>query len=116
MPGRQRDLSAFFLVEEAAQLLVIAYVGVPRVQPGQQGTARWSADGASRIELREPHPLSRHPVEPRRADAALAVRAQLAVPEIVGKDEDDVGRRGGSFRRLPGRRDCHRGGDCDEDE
>src|SRR5690606_20292786 len=50
----------------------------------------------------EPHPLRRHPVEPGRLNDLLSVTAQIAVPQIVGHDEDDV--RPTRLIRLNGRR------------
>ena len=42
------------------------------------------------------HALAREAVEVRRGDVLVAVGPDAVPPEIVGEDEDDVGRRGGN--------------------
>ena len=64
---------------------------VPRMQTGHQRTSRGRADCRTGIELGKPHPFLRQLVEPRSADLLLPITSQVAVAEIVGEDEDDIG-------------------------
>ena len=46
------------------------------------------------------NPFGRHAVEMRRANAGMAVATQIAIAEVVGEDDDDVGLvRGGRLGR-----------------
>ena len=42
--------------------------------------------------LREAHPLGGHTVEVRRVDTLLPVAAEVPITEVIGDDEDDIGR------------------------
>ena len=63
-----------------------------RQPAGEQRRPARRADLGRRVELREPHALGGHAVEVRRADGRVAVAAEVAVAEVVGEDDDDVGR------------------------
>ena len=64
-----------------------------------QHAARRRANGESGVCLSETHALGGHPVEVRRLDSLLAVRAEVSVAQVVSQDPDDVRRR----FRGPGR-------------
>ena len=72
----------------------------PGVAAGQDAVARGRADGRGTMGVGEDHAFARQAVEVRRADFGFRVEAaQVAVAEVVGEDEDDVGPRGGSGER-----------------
>lgn len=50
------------------------------------------ADGRGGVELAQPHALSGHPVEVGCVDRRVAHAREIAVPEIIREDDDDVGR------------------------
>jgi hypothetical protein len=50
--------------------------------------------------LREAHSLGGDPVDVRRPDSLLPVTAYVAVTHVVGKDEDNVGWRGGGIASI----------------
>ena len=80
-----------------------------RVGAGEQRRARGRADGLRDVEVGEAHALGGQPVDVRRSDARRAVDADVAVPEVVRVDEDDV-RRARRVRLGAGsRRDSHEG-------
>jgi hypothetical protein len=58
-----------------------------RLQIGPRGRADRPC-----IELRESHPLAGQPVDVRRFVEAVAVTRQVRPAEIIGQDQDDVGR------------------------
>ncbi len=62
-----------------------------RVMTREDGAARRCADGAAGIELREAQTFGGHAIETRRSEMRLAVDTEIAVTEVVGKDDDDVG-------------------------
>ena len=64
---------------------------MPGVQARHEAASRWSTNRASRIEIREAHSLGRELVDVRRFDSLLAVATEIAVTQIVGEDEDDIG-------------------------
>jgi hypothetical protein len=68
---------------------------MPRMLAAHEDTARGGADVVARVVLRELHPVLGKLVEIRRANLRLAKRADVAVTEIVGEEEDDVGARCG---------------------
>src|SRR5439155_15054795 len=63
---------------------------VPGVQPGHEGAPRRGADRAAGVALGKADALARQPVDVWRLDLRLPVAAEVAVPEVVGQDEDDV--------------------------
>ena len=67
--------------------------GVAGVLAGHEHAARRRADGGAGVELREAQALRRQPVDVRCGDLLLPVAPEVAVAEIVGEDEDDVGPR-----------------------
>jgi hypothetical protein len=87
------------------QLAVVADEGVAGMFAGHEHAARRSADVVPRVVMRELQALGGEAVEVRRADEFLAEGADVAVAEIVGEDEDDVGRtrgRGGDGGQREG--------------
>ena len=78
--GRQRVAS---LVETDA----------PRVRRGQDRRARRHAPVAGRVEAGKADALGGEPRQVRRAVDAGAVDLDVAVAEVVGEEEDEVGRR-----------------------
>ena len=66
------------------------------VLAGHRRDARGRADGMRRVELQEPRAVGGQPVEMRRPDSRVAVAAEIAVAEVVGQNEEEVGARGGS--------------------
>src|SRR5262245_16952871 len=69
---------------------VAADGAVAGVLAGHEGAAAGSADGAAGVKLRELHPRGGQLVDVRRLDLVLAIAAEVAIAQIVGKDEDDV--------------------------
>jgi hypothetical protein len=61
------------------------------MQAGHQGATGGSADGAARVAIGEADALGSETVEVRRLDDFLAIATEVAVTEIVGEDEEDVG-------------------------
>jgi hypothetical protein len=47
--------------------------------------------------LSELHALSRYPVNVRSPDFFLPIAAQLTVPQVIGKDKNDIGFRASLF-------------------
>ncbi len=72
------------------------------VQARHEHAPGGGADGASGVVVGEAHAFGGHAVQVGRLDEALAVGAEVAVAQIVGQDEDDVGRvlRRGSLTAL----------------
>ena len=70
--------------------LFVAHAAADRIPSGQQRRAAGRADFGRRVEIGEPHPLGRHAIQVRRADAGMPVAAQIAVAQVVGQDENDV--------------------------
>ena len=77
--------------------------------PGQQRGAAGRAHGLD-VEIRPLLPLSGHCVQTRRPDVRAAERAEVAVAEIVGEDDDDVRESGrlGAKVEVTGKSDDHR--------
>ena len=99
------------------KLAVAANPGVAGVQPRHQGGPRGRADGAAGVVLSKTRAFTRQSIQMRSLEAGLTVRAEIAVAEIVGLDEQDV-RRAGLRRlgrgphRLAGDRDGEKCGDA----
>jgi len=91
-PLGQRDrLGGNRLLSLGLDRAVVADVGVAGVQARHQHAPRRRADGRAAVALREADSLGGHAVQGRRADFLLSVAPQLAVSQIVGQDEHDVG-------------------------
>jgi hypothetical protein len=84
--GEVAGLQEFFVS------LVAADAGVAGVEACHQRAAGRGADGAAGVDLGEAGTFGGHAVDVWRLDFLLAVAAEVAVAEIVGEDEDDVGR------------------------
>src|SRR6185437_9855610 len=72
-------------------LAIIADVGVPRMLAGHQHAARRRADIVTRVVGREAHSLTGQAIKVRRLDLLLPIATEIAVAEIVGNEEDDIG-------------------------
>ena len=83
---RQRDV----LVAQRDAAAIAPHGRVARVVAGHQHAARRRALRTSRVRLGEPHPVARQTVQMRRPDALLAVAAEMAIPQVVGVDQDNV--------------------------
>ncbi len=83
-------------------LAVAANPSVAGVLARHQCGPRGRAHGAAGIVVGETDPLLRQAIDTRRREPGLPVGAQIAIPEIVGLDEDDVG-RGLTLRKRRGR-------------
>ena len=70
-----------------------------RVAAGQQRGARRRTDGLRDVEIGEFHPVARQAVEVRRRETLRPEDPDVAVPLVIGEDDDDVrgtlGRGGG---------------------
>src|SRR5581483_11642410 len=71
---------------------VAADVAVTGVESRHQGAPRRGADGAAGVAGGELDPVGGELVEVRRLDLRLSVAAEVAVAEVVGEDEYDIGR------------------------
>ena len=91
---------------------VIRHACPLRPASGEQRCARGRTHRAGRIRLRELHPLLRHAVEMRRVVERAAVAPEVALAQIVGEEDDDVGPLG-SGDRIRQRSD-HGAGEEDE--
>src|SRR5580765_2487441 len=65
---------------------------VAGVQAGHEGAAAGSTDGGSGVTLSKSHPLSGEAIDAGCANQFLPEAANIAVAQVVGEDEDDVGR------------------------
>ena len=66
-----------------------------RQSPGENGRARWRANHGTAVELREFHAFRSHLVQVRRVDGGVSKGAYVAVTQIVGEENDKVGRGDG---------------------
>ncbi len=62
---------------------------------GHEHAARRRADGVAGVALCQAHAVFGDLVDVGRADFGLAERADVAVTEVIGDEEDDVGPIGG---------------------
>ncbi len=62
---------------------------------------RRSTERRAHIALREAHPARRDGINIRSRNLGIALATEFAIPEIVGKDDDDVGRPARRRRKLP---------------
>ena len=56
----------------------------------QQGRPRRTADRARRVALRQPEPLLRERIEMRCLDERVPLAAQVAPPQVIGEEQDDI--------------------------
>ena len=77
------------------------------ITPREQGRARRRTNGIGGVELREADALGHHAVEIRREDIR-SVDAEIPVAQVVGVNENNVGRAGlcAHQRRGGGRQKC----------
>ena len=68
-----------------------------RIFAGQERVARRRADRGHRVRVGEAQPLRGEPVHVGRLDFGRAVATEVAVADVIGQDEHDVG----LARRLP---------------
>ena len=57
--------------------------------PGGDGHAGWGTDGRGDVSLRETDSFRRQLVNIRRGNAA-AITTQIAVPEIISQNQNDI--------------------------
>ncbi len=77
------------------------------IAAGHERGPRGRALGAVGIALGESHAFGGEPVEGRRFHVAAAVAAEVAIAQVVGEDQDDVGptrQCGGAILSLSGQR------------
>jgi hypothetical protein len=55
-----------------------------------QDTSRRSANGIAGVKIGETHAFGGHLVQSRRLDQPLPIASQVAVPQVIRKDKDDV--------------------------
>jgi hypothetical protein len=61
------------------------------VLAGHERAARWSAHGIAGVDLGEADAIGGEAVDVGGLDALLSVAAEVAVTEIVGEDENNIG-------------------------
>ena len=74
------------------------------IPPSDQSGAGRTTLRCADVARREPHAVRRDGVNLRRDDLPRSLAAEIGIPEIVGKDDDDVGllhRRIGGSQRQP---------------
>ena len=81
----------------------------PGILAGEQGEARGGAGGGTAVGVGEAEPFAGDAVEVRRFDRRRAVAAEIAVADVVGVDEDNVGAIGLGGDGSPRRHNCSRG-------
>src|SRR5688500_20353262 len=110
MAGREPELAPR---GAALQRLPQAHLETLRIATGGEGASRRPAHRSCSVRAQELQPLPRQAVERRRAIVGTTIAAQVAVSEIVGEDEEHVGRP--PRRRTPaggyGRGGAHGGAD-----
>src|SRR5262245_445133 len=75
-------------------------LGAPGIAPRHQSVPRGGADRRAGMRIGENHPLRRDPIEIRRWNFSLRIKAlHIAVAEVVAENEDDVGLRVGTDSR-----------------
>ena len=109
--SRQRDLARAQVRDTALGDPGVDAVSKRRA-PREQRRARRTADGAGGVTLRQPHALLRERVEVRRLDDRMAVAREVAVAEVVGEEEDEVGLRG---ERKTGKEERRENGEGEEE-
>ena len=71
-------------------IAIVTHAATDGVAAGEKGGPAGSAHFRGRIKIGEPHPLPRHAVEMRRANARVPITAEVAVPQVIGKYEYDI--------------------------
>ena len=92
----------------------IGEVQAGRILAGHNARARGRAHGARRVGVGELHALRRHTVEMRRAVKLAAITAEVALPEVINEEEDEVGLRRGSGGELQQERSGKRASEAEE--
>ena len=62
------------------------------IAAGQERRPRGRADRLGDVEVGEPPPLAREPVEVRRGEPGGTIAADVGISQVVGEDDDDVRR------------------------
>ena len=83
--------SGFLRIQTRLRLHIPAHRGVAGVFSCHQAAAGWRANGGTGIGLREADTARSQLVYVGSADLFLAVTAQVAIAEVVGKNENNVG-------------------------
>ena len=97
--GRDGLLPFAFRAQAAA---VVADVGVARMLAGHEHAARGRAHVVAGVMRGELHALAGEAVNVGRLEPLLAVTAQVAVAQVIGDEEDDVGFGRPRERSRPG--------------
>ena len=77
-----------------------AAVGAERIFPGKQCVTRGRADGRYRMRIRKPASFRGKPVDVGCLHFGRAIASKVTVAEIIGKDQNDIGRLFGGERRT----------------
>ncbi len=98
--GRGKQLRvALPLVRRERSSDVVSDAGALRPLPGDEGRPRRRADRTGRVGVREAHALRGEAIEVGCLVKGAAVAAEIALPEVVGDEEDDAGTVGRGERR-----------------
>jgi hypothetical protein len=89
-PVRNRALAG--KLAAVARVAIGADLGVAKVLAGEQDAAGRSTDRRSGVMPGEAHPFLGKLVEVRGPDLLLPVGSEFTVTQVVGQDEDNVGR------------------------
>lgn len=72
-----------------------AHAAADGIAAGQEGGPAGGADLRRDVEIGKAKPLGGHAIEMGCPDRRGAVAAEIAVAEVIGEDDDDVGPLGG---------------------
>ena len=73
------------------RIRVARHAGAKWVAPGQQAGARRRTDAAAGVVVAKAHAGLGQAVNVRRANRLAAVAAEVAVAQVIGVDDDDIG-------------------------
>jgi hypothetical protein len=82
------------------EFAIISNIGVTGMFAGEENASGGRADWTAGVELREAHALGCKPIDVRRFDLRLTVAAEVGVAQVIGKQEDDIGRRYGGPGKI----------------
>jgi hypothetical protein len=77
----------------------VAHADAHRIASGHERRPRRGARRGRHVEVREPQPLARHPIEMRRVHVDGAKAGEIGVAQVIGQDDDEVGSLGRWQRR-----------------
>lgn len=70
---------------------IAAHVSVARVLSRHQASTRWGRHGTPRVGLCEAYALSGEAINVGRSNVLLAVAGEVAIAEVVAKDNENIG-------------------------